>query len=266
MQRVSYLICEVLIQSYIVTPNELFFVRNHLPVPKVDEATYLLEITGDNLRVPIRLSLHDLKTKFKQETVMATIQCAGNRRNEMNKVKEVKGGFWELGAISNAIWTGVKLRDVLLYAGVNPDSPDIKHVQFVGLDKDFDKSYGASIPVEKVLNPVGDVLLAFEMNGQVLPIDHGYPVRVIVPGVVGARNVKWLNKIHVSKEESPSHWQQKDYKGFSPNVDWHNVDWNSAPAIQEYPVQSAICTPKDGSKLPPGSYAFLFCVDSFRYE
>ena len=75
-------------------------------------------------------------------------------------------------------------------------------------------------------NPRGDVLLAYEMNGARLPRDHGFPVRVVVPGVVGARNVKWLNRIVISAEESQSHWQQSDYKGFSPSVDWSNVDWS----------------------------------------
>ena len=75
-------------------------------------------------------------------------------------------------------------------------------------------------------DPRGDVILAYEMNGVTLPRDHGFPVRVVVPGVVGARNVKWLNRIIISEHESDSHWQQSDYKGFSPSVDWNNVDWS----------------------------------------
>jgi len=127
--------------------------------------------------------------------------------------------------------------------------------------------YGASIPIEKAMDPKGDVLLAFEMNGQILNKDHGYPVRVIVPGVTGARNVKWLGnvflpfinclkintyvkgKIVVSPKESDSHWQQNDYKGFSPSTDWDTVDFSSAPAIQELPVISAICDPLEGDSV-----------------
>jgi sulfite oxidase len=106
------------------------------------------------------------------------------------------------------------------------------------------------------------VLLAYEMNGKSLPIDHGFPVRVVVPGVTGARSVKWLSRIIASKEESHSHWQQADYKSFSPSVDWDSVDWSSAPAIQETPVTSAICEPRDGQaidvvdELPVKGYAF----------
>jgi len=242
---------EILVEN-MVTPNGLFFVRNHLPVPSIDVKNYVLEITGETLKQPIKLTLEDLKTKFKKETIMATIQCAGNRRNDMSGIKEVKGGFWDTGAISNANWSGARLRDILIYAGVDPNDPRIEHIQMVGLDKDFEKSYGASIPIEDAMDPRRDVLVAYEMNGEDIPLDHGFPLRSIVPGVVGARNVKWLHQIQASKEESPSHWQRKDYKGFSPNVDWNNVDWDSAPSIQEYPVQSAICTPKNGDKIAHG--------------
>ena len=99
------------------------------------------------------------------------------------------------------------------------------------------------------MNERGDVLLAYKMNGQVLNRDHGFPIRVIVPGVVGARNVKWLGRIEISSEESNSHWQQKDYKGFSPSTDWDTVDFSKSPAIQNMPVTSAICSPKNGESV-----------------
>ena len=78
--------------------------------------------------------------------------------------------------------------------------------------------YAASIPIERALSPDCDVLLAYEMNGEPLPRDHGYPLRVVVPGVVAARSVKWVEKVIVSGEESDSHWQQEDYKGFCPGA------------------------------------------------
>jgi len=102
-----------------------------------------------------------------------------------------------------------------------------------------------------------DFLLAFEMNGEAIPRDHGYPVRLIAPGIVGARNVKWLSKIVISDEESKSHWQKNDYKGFSPNVDWDNVDFDSAYAIQEYPIQSAICDPVEGDVVKKDSKGYV---------
>ena len=240
-----------LVMDNFVTPSELFFVRNHLPVPVVDEKDFSLEIQGEGVK-GIKLSLEDLKTKFKPHKVSVTLQCAGNRRSQMNNIKPVRGLNWTSTAISNAEWEGVLLRDVLQHAGIDVNDPesDIQHIQFEGLDIDPTKSpYGASIPSYKAFDPSSDILLAYSMNGKPLPRDHGYPLRVVVPGVVGARNVKWLSKIVASKDESPSHWQQNDYKGFSPNIDWHNVDFKSAPAIQESPVTSAICMPKNGSTV-----------------
>ncbi|XP_030634591.1 sulfite oxidase, mitochondrial [Chanos chanos] len=233
-----------------ITPSALFFKRNHLPVPKVDPETYRLEIEGLP-GGPVSLSLEELKSRFPKHTITATLQCAGNRRSEMNKVKTVKGLNWGIAAISNATWSGARLRDVLLYAGFGPEvAAQAKHVQFEGLDRDVTGTvYGASIPLNKAINEEGDCLLAYEMNGEALPADHGYPVRAVVPGVVGARNVKWLGKIVVSEEESKSHWQQNDYKGFSPGTDWDTVDFKSAPAIQELPIQSAITQPSEGSSV-----------------
>ncbi|XP_054259054.1 sulfite oxidase isoform X3 [Macrosteles quadrilineatus] len=251
-----------LLTDSFITPTDLFYVRNHLPVPDVDEKSYMLEISGVGVK-NVSLTLHDIK-KFPKYTVTAAIQCAGNRRSEMSKVKTVKGLDWGSAAIGNAVWSGARLYDVLTSLGLKEDDPRAKHIQFEGLDTDVSNSpYGASIPVEKGMDPRGDVLLAYEMNGQPLSRDHGYPIRVVVPGIVGARNVKWLGSIVVSEEESDSHWQQNDYKGFSPSTDWHNVDFKSAPAIQELPVISAIGEPSHGanvrlvdSKLQLKGYAF----------
>ena len=108
--------------------------------------------------------------------------------------------------------------------------------------------YGASIPVKKATDPNGDVLLAYEMNGETLPLDHGFPVRVVVPGHVAARSVKWLDRIVLSDDESYSHWQRQDYKGFSPSATLETSDYSSAQSIQELPVQSVILSPKNGQK------------------
>ena len=238
----------LLTESYL-TPNELFFVRNHLPVPVIEAESFALAVTVEG-SPPVKLTLEDLQTKFTQHTISATIQCAGNRREDMNSIKEVKGLRWTGGAIGNAEWKGVLLRDVLMYAGLNNDS-NIEHVHLEGLDHNplTGECYGASIPIEKALDPRGDCLLAYEMNGMVLPRDHGFPLRAIVPGTVGARNVKWLSRIATSREEYGGFWQQRDYKGFSPSVNWDNVDFSKSPAIQELPVQSLICSPRDGSDL-----------------
>lgn len=239
---------DVLIQNFI-TPNELFYVRNHLPVPEIDPKTYELEIEIEGKEQTITFTLDELK-KMPKRTITATIMCAGNRRSDMVKHKPVRGLNWGAAAIGTATWTGVPLRNILLQAGISEDEEQYKHVQFEGIDADVTaKNYGASIPIWKALDKRGDVILAYEMNGVPIPRDHGFPIRVIVPGVVGARNVKWLGRIVVSDNESDSHWQQNDYKGFSPSVDWDTVDFTKSPAIQELPVISAICKPGQGSQV-----------------
>ncbi|KAI7843652.1 hypothetical protein COHA_002555, partial [Chlorella ohadii] len=237
-----------LLAGSLLTPNDLFYVRNHLPVPHIKPEEYRLKIEGEGLR-SMELTLHDLQTKFRRHSITATLQCTGNRRNDFNeRARPVKGLEWDGGSISTAVWTGVRLRDVLKAAGLEDDDANVNHIQFEGYDVDMEKTcYGASIEVEKAMDPHGDVLLAFEMNGAPLPADHGFPVRVVVPGVAGCRSVKWLAKIVASDEESHSFWQRRDYKAFSPSTDWDNVDWDAAPSIQNMPVTSHICEPARGA-------------------
>lgn len=235
----------LLVQNQL-TPNELFYVRNHMPVPLVEPQEYRLEVVDTDGESLATLTLEELY-KFPKYTVAATVQCAGNRRNELNAIKKVKGGRWEAGAISNAEWSGARLVDVIAYArglrrGMSKARGKAQHVCFEGLDADAatGTTYAASVPMD-VIERVPDVLLAYEMNGEILPRDHGYPVRVVVPGIVGARCVKWVGKVVLSEVESDSHWQRQDYRSFSPDVDWDTVDFSSSPSIQEMPVVSAIC-------------------------
>lgn len=231
----------LLVENFI-TPVEYFYVRNHLPVPDIDLKDYELEVEIESSGVKKSFSMKDLKTKFEKTGVVAVVMCGGNRRSEMNGVKEVRGLGWGAAAVGNAVWTGVRLSDFLTAMGVKSD--EASHVILEGYDADpTNTPYAASIPISKAMDPRGDVILAYEMNGEQLTRDHGFPLRCIVPGVVGARNVKWLGKITISKDESDSHWQQNDYKAFSPSTDWDTVDFKTAPAIQNMPVTSAICSP-----------------------
>ncbi|KAG9412525.1 hypothetical protein AC1031_015436 [Aphanomyces cochlioides] len=292
---------ELLLESFI-TPNDLFFVRNHLPVPNIDPSTFKLEISGLGVRsgtsMPsprggmlnarqgdtekpnvVTFTLDELKKTFKEHTVVTTIQCAGNRRAEMSAIKPVKGLSWDTTAVSTATWTGVLLSDVLKHIGVSDeqhcrpfptacptcdnlpldrDCPScettIEHCHLEGLDRDATgQCYGASIPISTALDPRKDVLLAYSMNGEPIPRDHGFPLRAIVPGTVGARNVKFLGRIILANEEYQGFWQQKDYRGFSPEIDYSTPDFGkfAGPSIQELPVQSAITEPKPGQTWPP---------------
>ncbi|RFU25641.1 hypothetical protein B7463_g10692, partial [Scytalidium lignicola] len=218
-----------------LTSNNFFYVRNHMWVPDVPESEHRLTIELPDGEEKC-YTMEELKKRFHMHKITATLQCSGNRRNDMTvHARPTNGLQWTVGAISSAEWEGVMLRDVLVDAGLNTQNlPDhAKHAQFSGLE-----AYGASIPISKAVDPSGDVLLAFKMNGEDLPRDHGYPLRVIVPGNVAARSVKWLRKVVISDEESTSQWQRRDYKCFGPNV--QNPDWSKAKSIQEMPVTSAI--------------------------
>jgi hypothetical protein len=132
--------------------------------------------------------------------------------------------------------------------------PDVRHVWFEGYDNAGpDTHFLVSIPILDALSESSDVLLALQMNGDALPRYHGYPVRVVVPGHVGVRSVKWLKRIVLSDQEAPSHWQQSDYKMLPPFMDSQlKADWAAVPALQILPVQSAICVPATGEVCEVG--------------
>lgn len=234
-----------------LTPLRLFFVRNHLWVPRVEESPHAITIElSDGEEKTFTLS--DLKRDFKQYTITATLQCSGNRRSHMSQASQGKtsGLAWDIGAIGTAEFSGVKLHDVLRAAGHDMDDEcpapsqsdcedEDKHVHF---SSPCD-TYAVSIPLQTALNPQADVLLAWDMNGEPIDRDHGGPLRAIVPGTTAARSVKWLGRVIVSSDEASGQYQRKDYKCFGPNIKQADVtiaDWDAAQAIQESPVQSAI--------------------------
>ncbi|KAL6953176.1 sulfite oxidase, partial [Sarracenia purpurea var. burkii] len=239
-----------LISSY-VTPTDFFYKRNHGPIPIVDDIErYYFTITGLT-DYPKQLFMKDIQNLPKYN-VTATLQCAGNRRTAMSQTKTVKGVGWDVAAIGNAVWGGAKLADVLELAGIphltSATPSGGKHVEFVSIDKCKEENggpYKASIPLSQATNPVADVLLAYEMNGETLNRDHGYPLRVIVPGVIGARSVKWLDSINIIAEECQGFFMQKDYKMFPPSVNWDNIDWSTRKPQMDFPVQCAICSLED---------------------
>lgn len=235
------------------TPNGLFFVRNHGNVPSVDPAAYRLLVTGQ-VNTELSLDLKAVQNNFKSVTVEATLQCAGNRRAEMAEHKPIPGELaWGAEAISNARWTGVRLSDVLLAAGVSAAGGDL-HVEFSGLD-DVERhgqqfNFGGSIPVEKAFNQ--EVVLAYQMNGEPLPPIHGFPLRVVVPGYIGARSVKWLREIRVRSGPSENYFQAKAYRLFAPEVNAENVVWEQGLMLGQMQLNSVICTPGADVRLPAG--------------
>lgn len=235
-----------------ITPNELFFVRNHSPVPNLSEENFKLVVAGREGQEDRTFTLDQLKSGFRKIEQVAAIQCGGNRRHGLNSVvgrPMCFGTEWDLGAMSNAKWTGISLREVLDFCGLNRsyiDKNGLEHVVFKGAD-----GVTASIPMQKATCPGDCVLLAYEMNDQPLPRDHGYPLRVVVPGHVGIRNIKWVEHIKCSKEEAEGPWQRGlAYKGFNPSTtSTEGIDIEKLTSLQEMPVQSAIVFPQEGQEV-----------------
>lgn len=238
-----------LVKSWI-TPTKHFYVRSHAPNPVIEPDEYQLKVEGMVNR-PSSLSLKSL-TRFKTHSTTATLTCAGNRRSEYNKEGKVGGVQWQSGAIGNATWQGVALADVLKQAEVTPDA---KHVWFEGLDE-IKKGggiipFGGSIPIAKAMieSGAGAPLLANGMNAAPLTPDHGYPLRTLVPGYIGARSVKWLGRIVVSDRPSPNHYVATAYK-IVKKAD--AIEWAESGPIYRYPINAAICSPEPESKLTAG--------------
>lgn len=240
-----------LLRQSLVTPLDLFYTRNHGPVPEVDAATYRLSIDG-LVRASRSLSLTDLREGFPRVTQTTTLQCAGNRRTDLLAIAPIPGEVpWQDGAISTATWGGTLLRDVLAEVGVDPAA---RHVAFMGLDHverhGHDVGFGGSIPLAAALHL--DALLAFEMNGAPLTPLHGFPLRLVVPGYIGARSVKWLASLSLQLEPSTQYFQSHAYKVFPPHIGPQTVDWEQGLMLGELSVTAAITTPRDGATVPVG--------------
>jgi sulfite oxidase len=240
-----------LLRDEFVTPERLFFIRTHGPVPEVDPEQYRLSVDG-MVREPLELSLRDLQERFTKQTIMATLQCAGNRRLELMEIAPIPGETpWDAGTISNGVWGGVPLREVLLAAGI---SVGARHLAFLGIEDVIrhgeQVGFGGSIPLEKGMSP--EVLLAYEMNGEPLTPAHGYPLRVVTPGYIGARSVKWLARILVQAEPSENYFQAHAYKLFPPDVDAESADWAAGLMLGELSVNAVICRPMAGAVLNAG--------------
>jgi sulfite oxidase len=232
-----------------VTPIPFFYVRNHGAMPEVDAKAFRLRVEG-LVEKPLTLKLGEIQDRFKPHDVEATLTCAGNRREEMSAIKPTPGVQWRAGAIGHARWAGASLAELLKAAGLKPEA---KHVWFEGLDPITEKDgsvapFGGSIPLAKLQDAKTPTLVAWKMNGEPLPPSHGFPLRMIVPGYIGARSVKWLTKITVSDRPSPNHYVAEAYKIVKTD---DKAEVAAADPIYEFPVNSAICTPADGATLRP---------------
>jgi sulfite oxidase len=193
-----------------LTATEAFYVRNHGAVP--DEAgEWRLRVSGAVER-PLDLSLATLREALPEYTVTATLQCAGNRRAGLMAIRDIPGEApWGPGATGTATWTGARLADVLALAR---PSAEAVHVGFEGADLSPEarppQRFGGSIPLDKARRP--EVLLAWAMNGEPLQPVHGAPLRVVVPGYIGARSIKWLDRIELRSTPWKGYFQEVVYR------------------------------------------------------
>jgi DMSO/TMAO reductase YedYZ molybdopterin-dependent catalytic subunit len=229
-----------------LTPTELFYIRSHFSAPTLDRSSYRLRIDGA-VQHPFSLTYQQLRD-MPSETRVATLECAGNSRVFL--VPQVGGAQWELGAVGNAEWTGVPLGAFLERAGLDDD---VSEIVLEGADRGTPVeppvppgpiSYARSLPRDKAVQR--EVLIAYEMNGHDIPVDHGYPVRAIVPGYYGMASVKWLTHIHAVREPFQGYWQTSDY-GY-----WDNLDGKPVRRpLGEIKLKSEFARPRVYETLAP---------------
>jgi sulfite oxidase len=235
-----------------ITAVDAFYSRNHGPFPDITPAQWHLTVDG-MVDQPLTLTYDRLTTGFTAHSVVATLACAGNRRAELLKVRPIPGKEpWAHGAISTAEWRGARLADVLDAAGVHHH--DGLHVAFSAPDVAPEavpvQAYGSSIPLSKAMS--AEVLLAWEMNSQPLPRAHGGPVRVVVPGYVGARSVKWVTGITVQPVPSQNYFQALDYRMLPPDADPATAAPGEGISLSSLPLNCDILVPDDGAEIPAG--------------
>jgi len=240
-----------------ITPNEAFFVRYHVfPIPtSVDLDRWRLEIKGEVGR-PLKLSMAELTGKFPKVSVTAVNQCSGNSRGRF--APRVLGLQWGDGAMGNAVWTGARLADLLKAASVKASGV---YVTFNGLDApafpkvpDFVKALGVS----RIMNDP-DVIVAYEMNGQRLPMLNGFPLRLIVPGWYGVYWVKHLFEITVLRVPFENYWTKPAYR--IPDTPCGCVEPGTTPRatvpITRMTVRSFIASPVSGTRVAVGQAVTL---------
>jgi DMSO/TMAO reductase YedYZ molybdopterin-dependent catalytic subunit/rhodanese-related sulfurtransferase/glyoxylase-like metal-dependent hydrolase (beta-lactamase superfamily II) len=236
--------CETPIRALIggvVMPNARFYVRNHFATPAIDAQRWRLDI-GGLVERPLSLSARQLSS-LPTETRVVTLECAGNGRYNLDP--PVAGEPWRLGAVSTAEWTGVPLTEILDRAGPLPDATEIV---FRGADngpvdgRDGVVHFERSLPLDTAYE--AQALLAYAMNGEPLPVQHGYPLRLVVPGWYGVASVKWLAAIELVDRTFEGHFQADRY--------WYETEEGDREPVTLQRVRALITEPADGETLPAG--------------
>jgi DMSO/TMAO reductase YedYZ molybdopterin-dependent catalytic subunit len=230
-----------------ITPTKSFYVRTHFPIPKIDRDAWWLHVQGE-VEKPFAINYEEL-VELESVTIPVTLECAGNNRNFLEP--KVKGVQWGLGAVGTGEWTGVPLSMLLDRAVVRSNA---REVILEGADHgmlDDPKSppgeltFSRSVPLEKAKR---DVLLAYRVNGEDLPPEHGFPVRAIVPGWYAMASIKWLQRIIVSSEPFAGYYQTLDYAYWK-----RRGDVGELTPLSEMQIKAEIARPAQGEAVPVNS-------------
>jgi DMSO/TMAO reductase YedYZ molybdopterin-dependent catalytic subunit len=250
VHRAYPLNCETSIPALlggVVMPNAHFYVRNHFQIPKLDPDAFRLRV-GGLVERPLDLSLRDLHN-MRSQTITSTLECAGNGRTMFEP--PVEGEKWDLGAVSTAEWTGVPLVEILDRAGVGTDA---REVVFRGADGGTPEGRPGLIRFERSLRVDdarhGDVLLAYAMNGERLPIQHGYPLRLVVPGWYAVASVKWLTDIDLVDGPFAGHYQADKYW-----FEWDREGRSLREPVTLQRVRALITEPRPREEIRRGDLA-----------
>jgi nitrate reductase (NAD(P)H) len=258
----------VLEETRFITPSSLHYVRNHGAVPKLTWEDHTIVVGGTNFATKTEFSMDALAAMPVRE-LPVTLVCAGNRRKEQNSIRQTIGFNWGSSGVSTNVWKGVLLRDVLLQCGVSEKNMRGKHVEFIGIEDLPNKvgpgpfkeepwgklvKYGTSIPLARAMNPAYDVMLAYGANGERLQPDHGFPVRLIIPGYIGGRMIKWLKEINIIDHETKNHYHYHDNRILPPNITAEESltgEWWYKPEyiFNELNINSAIAKPNHNETL-----------------
>lgn len=236
-----------------ITPNSAMFIRNNGLIPEnLDAAQWTLTVDGESAAQEKSYTLQDLKSKFKIHTYQLTLECGGNGRSEFDP--PAKGNQWTIGAVSCAEWTGVRLRDVLEDVGIKPDAVYIGyHGTDLHLSRNPEKepiSRGA--PMAKAMQE--ETLLAFQMNGEDIPVAHGHPLRLVAGGWPASVSGKWLNRISIRNQvHDGAKMGGMSYRvPCNPVAPGQKINESDMCIIESMPVKSLITYPKSGAMLKEG--------------
>ena len=238
IQRGASLESRLELMPGLITPNHLFFVRNNSSSVDLSVDDWSLVVEGDAVDQRLDLSYDDIR-RLPSRSLVAYLECAGNHRVMFDRLQgsAAEGTQWGRGAIGNADWLGVSLADVLALAGLADDAVS---VLLVGLDEDSPEGgFQRVLPLEKALDP--DTILAYEMNGELLPRDHGFPLRAIVPGWVGSSQIKWLGRIVVSDDPQ---WARNNTTSYVLIGDDYSPEGEAlGQVVTEQNIKSALALP-----------------------